>query len=148
MGLLYHFPTDKSDTEHVNVNNTTLTLRSYGLPPIFWVYLIATLSAVFFLTFAVWPSVMKILESKELIDQFIGLGLLFTVFGSSLSFIALFFYEKNIIKNTSSIVLKHKLFFIPFINKNIPVNQDCEYEITGYLSSANMAKLSGVDSVI
>jgi len=91
MGLIYQFSTDINDHDHVKAFESSIMLRSYGLPAIFWLYLILGLMALSLLTIAVWPSVMKILESKQMIDQIIGLGLLITIFFIVTTFITFFF---------------------------------------------------------
>jgi hypothetical protein len=147
MGLMYQFTSDIEDFDHVAEHDTSITLRTYGLPPIFWGYLAACLLAIGSLTLAVWPSVMKIIKSKELIDLLIGYGLIFTVFSVSLIFITLFFYEKNITKDKNHLTLTHKLYFMPFRKTNIELRESNQFSVNNFMASANVAKISGDESL-
>jgi hypothetical protein len=147
MGLMYQFTSDIEDTDHAAERDSSITLRSYGLPPIFWGYLAACLMAIGALTLAVWPSVMKIIQSSEMIDKAIGFGLIFTVFSISITSISFFFYEKNITKKLNQITLTHKLYFIPLKKTIIQLRKEDQFQVKNFLKSANTAKASGDESL-
>jgi len=67
MGLMYIFPvtTNENEGDRAQVNNSTLTLKTYGLPMVFWGYLAAIYSVIFVMWLASRDVISKLLTYKD-----------------------------------------------------------------------------------
>ncbi len=144
MGLLYLLPSKINESSHITVNaENTLKLKTYGLPWIFWGYLIASLSIIFFLSLAVWAPVLKLLKSEELIDQILAYVMFCFIPLLSLSLCGFFFTDKIIEKKGAQLTVIWKIFFLPIFIKKIELKNPISLEIDHFLDSPNMARRNG-----
>ncbi len=143
MGLLYLFPTDKSDNERIEIQKGSITLKTYGLPYIFWGYAIGILLILSLLLLAIYTPLTKLAEYDSGLDKLIFSAVigLFTL--TPLLLISFFFYEKYIISSPHHITLLHRLFFLPIRKKVYQKKGSQCFEIKHFLDSPNMARLSG-----
>ena len=143
MGLMYIFPNDTSDSEHVIIDNHVITLRTYGLPPIFWAYGAAILTMIIILTISVWGPLSKLLSYNDPINNLIGYSLIIFLIALPFSVIGFFFYEKNICKDQNTLSIIHKLFFIKIKTQNYDLDKELPLFTKHYLDSPNMARAQG-----
>jgi hypothetical protein len=148
MGLLYQFPENITDQQHVRVeDNGTLSLSTYGLPPIFWAYLTASLLCVGFLSLAVWPPLTKVLQGKDVINFYLGVSVLALIFGVPFLAICFFFYRKDLVKKDTNLIVTHNLFGLTLLKKTMRLTKDQPFTIHLNFDSPNMAKLTDAQSM-
>lgn len=138
---MYLFPTKDDDPDHIIQGNQSLTLRSYGLPPIFWFYLVAILTIFSFLALNVWNPLQKMLIIGGAIDIMIAYSLLALIFLAPVTLLGFYFYEKNLIAMKNSLTLVHKVFFIPFLKKTYKISSKECLTINHFIDSPNMARI-------
>ncbi|MGB0455150.1 MAG: hypothetical protein ACPGJV_15690, partial [Bacteriovoracaceae bacterium] len=145
MGLLFHFPTDKSDPDHAQIekkgDQETLKLRSYGLPPVFWLYLLAILGTITVLFFAIQGPIKSVLEGQDQINLFIVYVLIALFIGIPLTLLSLFFYEKILAKDGHKLQITHKIFWIPLRSKVIKLKSANSFVVQHHLDSPNVARI-------
>ncbi len=141
MGLMYLFPTKDSDPDHIISKDNSLILRSYGLPPIFWFYLLAILTIFSFLVLNVWGPLQKMLRIGEGLDILIAYSLLILIFCAPIILLGFYFYEKNLVVKKNSLTLIDKVFFIPLRKRSYPLNTVNDLCINHFIDSPNMARI-------
>ncbi len=149
MGLLYPFPISSDETDHVSINSEhkTLTVKSYGLPYIFWIYLLAFLTVVGFLFVAIKTPLMSLWKIEDSINQALVMAVFLTLFGTIFGFITLFFIELRIIKKNKSLNLETRLFGIKLRNKKFSLKDENAFQITNFRASPNMARIENRDEL-
>ncbi len=148
MGLLYLFPVQENESEHIQIDreNHSVRLSSYGLPYIFWFYAISIILIISLLTLAVYEPLMKLFSYGTTVDQLIFYSMLALVILAPITMLGFFFYEKTIIKTAKKIEITHKLFFIKIKTNTFLIETGDQLRITHHLDSPNMAKLMGDES--
>ncbi len=148
MGLIYLFPTEHNESERIFVNGDRITLKTYGLPGIFWFYFLGIVITLIMLYLAISGPLNTILSSDDPINKSLALCVLILFLGIPFSMLCLFFYEKWIIRTPQGLKIIHKLFFLRIRTYVIPfpqVNESSqspsyEFSIHHYLDSPNIAK--------
>lgn len=148
MGLMYILPVsdDGSDGDRVEIieanSSKTLVLKSFGLPMIFWGYLVAVMSMIALLWLASRAVILKLLSYQDDPSMiFLGNLVQGTLIVVPLILLACFFYEKLIYKNGLNLKIVHKIFFIPVWKKNYILSSADAFIVGHFLDSPNMAKL-------
>ncbi|MBY0414265.1 MAG: hypothetical protein K2Q18_08870 [Bdellovibrionales bacterium] len=144
MGLMYIFPVseDASEGDRAEVQDETLTLRTYGLPMIFWGYLGAALSVLLIMWLASRAVVLKLLSYTE--DPtllFLGHLVQWTLIFAPIVLFGFFFYEKVISKKGATLVVSHRIFFITFWKKTYTLSSKDSIIVNHFMDSPNMAKI-------
>lgn len=144
MGLMYIFPNsdDASESDRVEVRDSQITLKTYGLPMIFWGYLAAVMSVLFMMWLASRAVIAKLLSYNE--DPtllFLGHLVQWTLILAPLILLAFFFYEKVLIKKNNKLVIIHKIFFLPIMRKTYELSSHDSIHVNHFMASPNMAKL-------
>lgn len=136
MGLLFVFPTDK------NLREEGLVLRSYPLPPLFWIYLLAVLSCLVLLLWASWSPLVKMLHSSDPLNGTLALGVfaLFALIPPGL--LCVFFYEKSIERKGDNLHVIHRIFGVPLRRRVFLLGKD-PFVVRHHLDSPNVAKMEG-----
>ncbi|MBY0515482.1 MAG: DUF3488 domain-containing protein [Bacteriovoracaceae bacterium] len=152
MGLLYPFPVSAEETDFVKLQLSPLgevnsvTVRSYGLPYIFWAYAAASLTVVLFLWIAVKDPLEK-LSSLGGPDALLALALKIFLISLPLTVMGFFFYEKILSRTKNQFKIQHKLFGIPFFNKIIEASA-LELLVLHHLDAPNVARLKGGEQAV
>ena len=145
MGLLYIFPTDETELERVTITPDSITLKTYGLPMIFWGYL----AAIFTVIFSMWLVTNSILPKMLTYDDFIMHLLYWLVNGTlilgPIILLGFFFYEKFLIKNKTNLTIVHRIFFIPVYFKKIELESVDAFSVNHFMDSPNIAKMNPKD---
>ncbi len=141
MGLIYLYPTEDNDPDHFIKRNDSLTLRSYGLPPLFWAYAIAICGILFLLYLPIHEPLQKYKEIGESFDLYFIYALYALMIGSPLVLMSFFFYEKQMTVSKGIITLVSKLFFISVRTQKIPYGPLDTLEISHFIDSPNMARI-------
>lgn len=148
MGLMYIFPVELDDQDRTELltdsksEKTTLILKTYGLPMIFWGYLSAALVVLAMMWLAAKPIIAKLFTYSE-DASLVGLAYLvqYTLILTPLALLGFFFYEKHIQKSGNKLELIYKLFFIPVWSKNIILDDSSALSVDHFMDSPNVAKI-------
>lgn len=146
MGLMYVFPVGEDETDFVDKKDGSITLKTYGLPYIFWIYAICVVAVIFFMFLAIKAPVLKLIELGDETDATLGYTLLTFVGLMPIFIFGFFFYEKRIIKKGKTLTLQHRVFGIPLFTEKFEVESTDELTIESFIDSPNMAKLNANES--
>ncbi len=141
MGLLYPFPVSEEEKDHVIKASDSLTLKSYGLPYIFWIYLLCILAVIFFLFLAVKNPLGQIYAGDDQINKYIATALIVLLIAVPLVLVSFFFYEKRLIKKQSQLIVEHRFFGIKLRSLIFELTSESKLEIRHHLDSPNIASL-------
>jgi hypothetical protein len=141
MGLLYAFPVSREEKDFVFEEEGKLTLKTYGLPYIFWIYALCCIAVVFFMFLAIRPPILKLILLGDSTDALLGYSLLTFIGSLPVAILAFFFYEKRIIRDSSGLNLQHRLFALPVFTEKFPHGEIEQLSIAPFLSSPNMARM-------
>jgi hypothetical protein len=141
MGLLYPFPVSEEEKDHVIKTADSLTIKSYGLPYIFWLYLLCILSAIFLLFIGIKNPLMQIFAGDDVLNKYLALALITLFIALPTSLLAFFFYEKRIIKGKDFLSVEHLFFGIRVKKNHYTLNKSSAFEIKHHLDSPNVAAL-------
>ncbi len=143
MGLLFQFPNSEKEVDRVLLDEHTITLKSYGLPLIFWGYLIAFLLLISIMLIAIKNPLMKLFEyaQDDMLNYILALAVLFTFISLPLVAIFIFFYEKRIFKSKNTLKISHCFFGITAISKSVVLKNNNSFYIGHHLDGPNIAKI-------
>lgn len=147
MGLIYIFPVsdDGSDGDRVQIKETALQkqllIKTYGLPLIFWGYLLAALITIAFMWVASHDALVKLQNYDDPWLVFIAILTQCSLALAPLVLLGFFFYEKNLIKQDKTLLVSHKLFFLPLWQKKMVLQTHDAFKVDHFLDSPNMAKI-------
>jgi hypothetical protein len=142
MGLLYVFPVSQEETDFVIRQDDSLTLKSYGLPYIFWFYALCVVAVIFFMFLAIREPVLKLASLGDKSDATLGHILLFFIALLPVVIFAFFFYEKRIIRKKHQISLIHRVFGISVFSETFEIEGTDVLSIEPFLSSPNVARMN------
>lgn len=144
MGLLYPFPISKNEKDFVIIDqeSSLVTLKSYGLPYIFWIYALASFIVYFFMMLGIKSTWLALFHSEDSINQALAMAFLIFAFMLPLGVLFFFFYQKMIISDLKkkTLTLKSRIFGLVFYQKQITLNKTT-LEISRYLDSPNQARI-------
>lgn len=146
MGLMYLFPTSKAEPGFVFENEDQLEIKSYGLPPIFWLYAVAIFIVTGFMYLAVRSPLQSLINYPDIFNKLIYtmVHLIFLFIPSSIIFFLLF--QKKLTKKKSQLNITFSLLNIVFYKKNIDI-RDGDYKIEHFLDSPNLAKMQNAEGL-
>ncbi len=138
---MFIFPVSKEEQDRITINEEGLTLKTYGLPMVFWGYLLAAAVVVFAMFIGVKGPMVKLYQTGDTINQALVIAvaavLLFIPFGT----LCFYMYEKFITKKDNKLTIKHRLFFIPVFKKTYELDAKDAITIDHYMDSPNVAKM-------
>lgn len=141
MGLLYVFPVSLEETDFVTINDQSMTLKTYGLPYIFWGYATAVIAVIFFMFLAIKAPVLKLVAVGDDVDAWLGYSLLSFIGSLPLFIFSFFFYEKRIVKKEKLLTLEYRIFGIKVFSESfVPADADA-MTVAPYLTSPNLARI-------
>jgi hypothetical protein len=147
MGLMYVFPVNTDEVDRVEILSSptgttpTLVLKSYGLPMVFWSYLAASLIVIGTMWLAGKAAIHKLISYPDATLRALGFLVEYTLILTPLFLLALYFYEKQLRKNKTSLTLVYKVFFIPIWFKKILLQSPDSFSVAHFMDSPNMAKI-------
>lgn len=141
MGLLYPFPVSEEEADFVEKDSDSITLKSYGLPYIFWIYAFCVITVISFMFLGVYSPVMKLINLGDQTDATLGYALLSVIGLAPLIVLSFFFYEKRIIARKNEIKLQHRVFWLPFFTEKFQVDSLDQLVIKAHMDSPNVAKI-------
>ncbi len=139
------FPVSEDEQDRIDFVNTgstkSIVLKTYGLPLVFWGYLIAILAVIGAMYLAVQGPIRKLIETGDSINIYLAYTVQATLIILPLTLIALYFYEKLITKSKESLIITHRVFWIPIWKKVIELKDSDSVEINHFMDSPNVAKM-------
>lgn len=141
MGLLYPFPATEEEVDRIDQTESSITLKTYGLPMIFWGYLAAFLVVLGAMVLAIRGPLMTMLSSEDAINRLIAYVVLATLILIPLGALMAFFYEKWLIKSKGILVVQHRLFFLPVFKKTFKLDNQTPFIVDHFMDSPNIAKM-------
>jgi len=139
MGLLFQMPVEHNELDdRIKFSDKSLSIRSYGLPMIFWGYLLAILSVLFFMALAIKGPLYRAYSGPDEINKMIAIVVFATLTLAPLILISLYFYEKELILNGNELTIRHKIFFLPLKSCKFKLNRDSLY-LEHNMDSQNIA---------
>lgn len=147
MGLMYIFPVtdDGSEGEQVQVKETQghkeIILRTFGLPMVFWSYLVAALTVLALMWLASRAVITKLLNYDDSTLNFLGHLVQWSLILTPVVLLAFFFYEKSMVKNKTQLTLIYKIFFITVWKKKFELTSSDAFAVEHFMDSPNMAKI-------
>ncbi len=145
MGLLYVFPISKEETDFVVEKDHTLTLKTYGLPYIFWIYAFCVISVIAFMFLAVRPPVLKLVTLGDELDATLGYSFLTFIGSLPVIILAFFFYEKRIVRSQKTLSIEHRVFGLPLFTEKITFTPQTLLTVESFISSPNLARMRNND---
>lgn len=142
MGLMYVFPVGEDETDFVKKDHGTLTLKTYGLPYIFWFYALCTITMIFFMFLGVKEPVLKLVSMGDDTDALLGYSLLTFIGFLPVIILAFFFYEKRIIKNKNQLSLIHKVYGITVFSEKFQLEKSDDLSVEAFIDSPNVARMN------
>ena len=143
MGLMYVFPVAEDEVDFYVKENETLTLKTYGLPYIFWFYALCSIAVIFFMFMAVKEPVLKLIQLGDETDATLGYSLLSFIGLLPVFILGFFFYEKRIVKHKNELSLIHKVFGITVFSEKFLIEESDSLVVESFLSSPNVARMKG-----
>jgi len=141
MGLLYPFPASDHEIDRISKTQDSITLKSYGLPLIFWGYLAAFLGLILIMILAIKTPLMRMMTSSDQINEYIAYLVLTTLFLLPLLAITAFFYEKWLYKSGEKLSVIHRFFFVSVMTKTYTLDSHTPFIVDHFMDTPNMAKL-------
>jgi len=141
MGLLYILPNSENQDDRVIIDSNQITLKSYGLPYVFWGYLIAFLFTLIIMYVAIEAPITKLKEIGGNLNLFLGHLVTSMFYILPIVVISFFFFEKRILKSKSKLTIKYILFGVPFKNHSFQLASANAFIIEHHLDSPNIAKI-------
>tara|TARA_R110000868_G_scaffold75979_1_gene218886 strand:+ start:856 stop:1407 length:552 start_codon:yes stop_codon:yes gene_type:complete len=136
-------PVSENEVDRVQVESQTLHLKSYGLPLIFWGYMLAILGVIVIMAIAIKDPVLSVLSGEDEINRLLGIGVSIVLAIIPFGLLCFFFYEKTLSKNGQQLTVTHKIFWVPLRKVLIHLKTKDSFTLEHYLDSPNMARLEG-----
>jgi hypothetical protein len=143
MGLLYAFPVSLEETDFAELKDNTLSLKTYGLPYIFWGYATAVVLVIFFMFMAIHAPILKLIELGDETDAMLGYALLIFIGILPMAIFGFFFFEKRLIREPGMLSMEYRVFRIKFFSETFQLESGDSFSIDAFLDSPNMARLKG-----
>ena len=143
MGLLYILPCSEKETERIQIsagNTRSITLKSYGLPKIFWAYLLASLFIVALMAIAIKDPMIKLFNSEDLLNKWLVILVLTTLILIPLTLFAFFLYEKRITKSRNNLFVGHYFLSFPIRKKKYTLSPTNSFYISQFRGTPNIAR--------
>lgn len=139
MGLLYQFPTahDEND-DRIAIDGDIITLKSYGLPMVFWGYLAGIMFMLIIMYLAIKGPISSILNGSDQLNKIIALAVIALFILIPLTLLVLLFYEKIIVKHQNSFKITHRVFWTPIYIQKLDVKELVIEDMEG---TPNIAKM-------
>lgn len=148
MGLVYIFPVSIEESDRTEIKSSevdpaqkTLILKTYGLPMIFWGYLVAIFVVIGAMWLASHSAINKLLSYPDMSLEALAYLVRFTLILAPVLLLTFFFYEKQLSKSGKELRLKFKVFFIPIYSRKIFLDAADAFSVDHFMDSPNVAKI-------
>lgn len=145
MGLLYLFPTDSNETEYVIVNKDaqyrTVTIKSYGLAWIFWVYAAAAIALLAILFLSIYNPMLKLLSIATVVDKVLIFSFVLTLLAVLIAIITLLYWQIHLVVNNDSLSIEYRPFGVRIFKRSIKKDENFSLKVLHFLESPNIARM-------
>ncbi len=141
------FPVSEEEKDRITINDKGITLKSYGLPLVFWGYLAAILVVILAMGLAVAGPMITLFKTDDLINKVLVIVAASTVILIPSISIGFYFYEKFITKQDSLITITHRVFWLGLKKVKYELENKESLEIKHYMDSPNVAKMQADPSL-
>jgi hypothetical protein len=143
MGLMYPFPVSTEEEDFILKKDDSLTLKTYGLPYIFWIYATCSIAVIFFMFLAIKAPVLKLVKLGDETDALLGYSLLSFIGSLPLFILAFFFYEKRIVASADIIALEYRVFGLKVFSEKFKIESKDHLTVEPFIDSPNVARMKG-----
>ena len=147
MGLMYILPVSEDEIDRVTINNGEITLKTYGLPMVFWGYLGAILTVILAMGIAIKGPMLKLYQTNDTLNKALVVAVALTITIIPLATVISFFYEKFITKKDNELTITHRFFWLPVKTSKYALQSKDAIEIIHHMESPNIAKLKNEPSL-
>ena len=152
MGLLFVMPVSEKETDRVSISgikdsSPEITLKSYGLPLVFWGYCIAIFITLAVMYIAVSNPLIKLGDNGDIYSSLIFYSVWVTFVSLPTVLIAALFYEKSLIKSGYSLSIKHKVMGVPLFWKRLTLQKPDSFVVEHYMDTPNVARRKQVEEL-
>lgn len=141
MGLMFIFPVSKEEQDRITINHEGLTLKTYGLPMIFWGYLLAAAVVVMAMFIGAKGPMIKLYNTGDTINQALVIAVAAVLAIIPFGTLSFYMYEKFITKKDNKLIIKHRLFFVPIYKKTYQLESVDAFSVDHFMDSPNVAKM-------
>jgi len=150
MGLLFVMPVSEKETDRVSISNNSgpspeITLKSYGLPLVFWGYCLGILVTLFIMYTAASKPLVKLGNDGDIYSSLIYYAVWLTLTIIPLILISALFYEKSLIKSGLTLSIKHKVMGITLFWKNLNLQSQDSFVVEHYMDTPNVARKKQIE---
>ncbi len=145
MGLMYVFPQSDREMSHIDRTGEGVIVYSYGLPSIFWIYLLSLWTALAVMSALIFPTLQTMFNQDDVVNQRIAWSVLLLLLFAPLASLAFFFYQKVLRYQKGPRTWQHRLFLIPLFQRTIQLREENPWEIRHYLDSPNMVRIKNTN---
>ena len=145
MGLLFIMPVSEKETDRVSISDNPgtppkVTLKSYGLPLIFWAYCLGIFVTLVVMYTAASDPLAKLGNNGDIYSLLIYYAVWLTFTVIPLTLIMALFYEKSLIKSGLSLSIKHKVMGVPLFWKKLTLQRSDSFVVEHYMDTPNVAR--------
>lgn len=143
MGLLYIFPCSEDEKDRIDISSghdRSITIKSYGLPKLFWAYLLCSLAVLFLMVIAIKDPMIKLFQTEDPLNKGLVILVLSTIIAIPISLLAFFVYEKRITKAKNKLTVGHYLLSFNVKNKNYVLSPTEPFVISQFRGTPNIAR--------
>ena len=139
MGLLYPFAIDEAESDHVTIKDSTILIKTYGLPYIFWGYLAALLIFLSVMALAIYRSLLTMLKSTDALNSLIAYSTITFFFLTIIGFFTLFIIEFRIFKKEKTLVKSVHILGLCIKKRTYQLDKN-SFEIENLRGTPNIAR--------
>ncbi len=140
MGLLYIFPVSEEEKDNILFSEESVTLKSYGLPRIFWLYFLCSMAIIFLMLIAVKEPLFKLYQSDDLLNKLLVIIVSSTIILIPIVILTFFLYEKRITKSKNSLSVGHYILGVRLWLKKYTLSPSEAFEINHFRGTPNIAR--------
>ena len=141
MGLLYILPVSEKEKDRISGDGKSITLMSYGLPRIFWFYLLGIMFIIGLMWFAIFDPIITLVKTGDPLNIFLSYLVLGTLILTPLMLLFFFLYEKRILKKGKDLTLGHYLLGLKLKSKTFQLKEKDSFTTSHFLNSPNLARI-------
>jgi len=141
MGLLYILPVSEKEKDRISGDRNSITLKSYGLPSIFWLYLLGIFFIIGLMGFAILDPILTLVKTGDPLNIFLSYLVLATLIATPTLLLFFLLYEKRIFKKDKTLTLGHYFLGLKLKAKTYHLDQKDSFTTNHFLTSPNMARI-------
>jgi len=146
MGLLYIFPCSEEENDRIQISHgdvRSITLKSYGLPRLFWIYLLCSLSIILLMAIGVKDPMLKLFQTEDPLNKGLVILVLSTFILIPLSLLGFFLYEKRITKSKNKLKIGHYILGFKIRKGDYILSNSEPFIISQFRGTPNIAREKG-----